>query len=383
MSIGLDLLHIALLFKILDDRRPALQPVHAAVLAGVLVHPALVVDDADDGQIVPETELEIVGIVRGGDLHRAGAEAYLDIIVRDDGDDPVRQRQTEHAPHISRHALVLGIDRDRGVAEHGLGTGGRDGERTVAVRKRIAVIPQVGLLLSIFDFRVGERRLAMRAPVDDAVAAIDETFLIVAHESVHHRRREVLVHRERLFGPVAGSAEAFELLDDPAAVLVLPRPRALEEALSADVRLGETLFLLHLLHDLDLRRDGGVVGAGEPERLIAAHALEADDDVLYGLVESVTHVELPRDVGGRHHYGERLFVVVGMSLEIFALEPEVVDPLLERGIVSLFHLVHLNLSFILPFSRFLSSCFRPRRSLRRHMPPSSPLLPREDCCRCP
>ena len=289
---------------------------------------------------MPEPELEVVGIVRGSDLDRARAEADLDIVVGDDGDDPVGERQTEHTSDVCLHSLVLGVDRNRRVAQHRLGTRSRDGDVAVAVREGIAVIPQIGLLLVIDDLGVRERRLAVRAPIDDAVAAINETFLVIAHEGVHHSGGQILVHREGFLGPVAGGAQTFELLDDPAAVLLFPCPRALEELFPAHVGFGEPFLLLHLLDDLDLCRDGCVVGAGQPQRLESAHTLEAGDDVLDGMIEGVTHVQLSRDVGRGHHDRERLLLVVGMSLEVLALHPEVVDPLLERGIVGLFHFVH-------------------------------------------
>ena len=44
-----------------------------------------------------------------------------------------------------------------------------------------------------------------------------------------------------------------------------------------------------------------MIGAGEPERVPAPHPLEADQDVLHGVVESVAHVQTGRHVGRRHH----------------------------------------------------------------------------------
>ena len=364
MGVRLYLFQIPLRLQVLDDGTAAFHSVHTAVLARFLVHLALVVYDADDGQIVTQTQLEVVGVVCGRDLDRARAEAHLDIVVRHDGYHPVGERQTEHPADIRAHLLVLGVDGDGGVAEHGLGASRRYGDAALSVNEGIAVIPQVGLLFVVVDFRVRKRRLAMGAPVDDAVAAVDEPFLVIAHECVHNRRGQVLVHGERLFRPVAGSAQPLQLFHYSAAVLLFPLPRALQEPFPADIGFGEP-FALHLLHDFDFRRDGGVVGAGEPQRLVTLHTLKAREDVLNRLIQRVPHVKLPRDVGGRHHYGERLFLVVGMSLEILALEPEIVYPLLESGIVGLVHLFHIQSSSDLVLIEF-SLC----RSLRlRHRAP--------------
>jgi len=55
-----------------------------------------------------------------------------------------------------------------------------------------------------------------------------------------------------------------------------------------------------------LRGNAGVVGARQPEREIAAHAMPAEDDVHLGLLEHVTHVEATGDVGRRQKQAERV-----------------------------------------------------------------------------
>ena len=62
---------------------------------------------------------------------------------------------------------------------------------------------------------------------------------------------------------------------------------------------GDDLFLDH-----HLGGDAGVVGAREPEGLVAEHAVPADEDVHLGLVEHVAHVEAAGDVGRRQENRE-------------------------------------------------------------------------------
>ena len=70
-------------------------------------------------------------------------------------------------------------------------------------------------------------------------------------------------------------------------------------------------------HALDhvLRRDAGVVGAADPERVAALHAPQADDHVLHRAVERVPHVQGAGDVGRRHGDHERLAGVVRLGGE--------------------------------------------------------------------
>ena len=97
------------------------------------------------------------------------------------------------------------------------------------------------------------------------------------------RTAAYLVHGERLSGPVGGDTELSQLGGDLATVLLLPLPDLLHELLTTEVVSGLALFLHEvLLHD-DLRigrgratylsSNTGVVDAGDPEGLVAAHSL--------------------------------------------------------------------------------------------------------------
>src|SRR5207237_3982497 len=70
--------------------------------------------------------------------------------------------------------------------------------------------------------------------------------------------------------------------------------------------------------------DAGMVGAGQPERLIAQHAGATGEDVLDGVVEHVAKGEDAGDVGRRDDDGIGRFGRPGVSDEAFALEPELI-----------------------------------------------------------
>ena len=83
----------------------------------------------------------------------------------------------------------------------------------------------------------------------------------------------------------------------------LPRPDLLEKLLAADLAAVRLLPLHHLPLDHHLRGDAGVVGAGLPQHVAAAHALEAAEDVLQRVVERVAHVQRAGDVRRRNDDG--------------------------------------------------------------------------------
>src|SRR5690606_15618773 len=127
-----------------------------------------------------------------------------------------------------------------------------------------------------------------RAPVHHPLAAVDQAFLEKFHEHVADPLRVGPVHGETLAAPVAGTAEALQLSDDDVAVLVLEIPDALEELLAAEIAAGLALLLAQLALDLRLGGDAGVVGAGQPEHLLAFLPRAAGEDVLERVVEDVS-----------------------------------------------------------------------------------------------
>jgi hypothetical protein len=76
--------------------------------------------------------------------------------------------------------------------------------------------------------------------------------------------------------------------------------------------------------DHHLGRDAGVIGAGLPQHVAAAHALEAAENVLQGVIERVPHMQRPGHIRRRDHNRERLRFVPfrAAGLERAGLLPE-------------------------------------------------------------
>ena len=87
------------------------------------------------------------------------------------------------------------------------------------------------------------------------------------------------------------------------------------------------LPLHQLALDDHLRGDAGMVHARLPQHVLAAHALEADQDVLQRVVERVAHVQRAGDVRRRDDDGEGLGVLrrAGAGAESVGLFPDFGD----------------------------------------------------------
>jgi len=245
-------------------------------------------------------DLEVVEVVTGRDLHRAGAELGIGMLVGDDGNQAPGDRVFELLADQSAIALVLRMHRDRHVREHRLGPRGRDLDRAAVIGERVAERPELALDVLRLDLEVADRGLELGIPVHEALFAIDEVALVELDESVSDRALIALVHGEALVCPVAGGSEPPQLACDRAARLRLPFPHMLEESLPPNFRAVDPLAREIALHD-HLRRDPCMVRPDDPQSVLAEHPLAAGEDVLQRVVERMPDVERAGDIRRRHH----------------------------------------------------------------------------------
>ena len=227
--------------------------------------------------------------------------------------------------------FVLRMYRNGGVAEHRLGPRRRHDDKRRGIvgaeslaLDRIAQIPEAALDLDLLHFEIGDRGEQFRVPVHQPLVFVDQPFAVQLDEHLHDRARQALVHREAFARPVAGSAEPLQLIDDDAAALRLPLPDTFEEFGAAHVAPARLLPFHQLPLDHHLGRDAGMVGAGLPQHVAAAHALEAAENVLQRVVQRVAHMQRARHVRRRDHDGERrgVFSFRAAGLERAALLPD-------------------------------------------------------------
>ena len=340
----LDVIEQVMLLEPLNDGLTALLAGHAGELAIALDDHRVLVEDIDLRQVVGLTHGVVVGVVGRGDLDEAGAKVGVDMPILKDGNLAVDDRQHDGLAHKGGLLGVLRGDGNARVAEHGLGARGGDDDVVLAIDRlgqRVAQVPQVALLVLILGLVVRDGGGAVGAPVDDALAAIDQAVVVPVAEDLTHGLGVILVHGEALVVEVDGAAHALDLLDDDAAVLVGPVPAGVDKIVAANLQAADALAL-ELLVDLGLRGDTGVIGAEHPARGLAAHAGHTDDGVLDGVVGGVTHMELAGHVGRRNGDGAVAHALT--ALVVAAVEPLLQDRrLVGRRIVVLGHLFHISL----------------------------------------
>ena len=340
----LDMVEQVVLLKPLDDGLAALLAGHTGELAVALNDHRVLVEDVNLRQVVSLTHGVVVGVVGRRNLNEAGTKVGVDMPILKDRNLTVYDGELNCLTHEGGLLGVLRGDGDARVAEHGLGARGGDDDVVLAVDRlgqRVAQVPQVALLVLVLGLVVRDSGGAVGAPVDDALAAIDQAVVVPVAEDLAHGLGIVLVHGEALVVEVDGAAHTLDLLDDDAAVLMGPVPAGVDKLVATDLQAANALTL-ELLVDLGLRGDTGVVGAEHPACGLAAHAGHTDDGVLDGVVGGVTHVEFAGHVGRRNGNGAVAHALT--ALVVTAVEPLLQDRrLVSRRIVVLGHFFHISL----------------------------------------
>src|SRR3712207_1291648 len=263
-----------------------------------------------------------------------------DVLVGEDFYFPVDERHANSTPDETGVPLIVGVDDEGYVAEHGLRAGREDlrvrlAVRTgpFAVREGIAEAVEPAAHLLVADLEVGNSGAVARTPVSDAVAAVDQARLVELDEGREHRAYVLLVRRVAQASPVYRRAEPLELSEYLRAGLFGEDAATLHELFAPEVPAGLRLLAQDLALDDVLEGDGGVVDTRKPQGLVALHAGSANEGVLDGAVERVPHVQRPRHVGWRQHYAIRFLIVARAGLERAAALPLGVDPALYSVVV--------------------------------------------------
>ncbi len=280
-------------------------------------------EQVDHRQPMPLPHRVVVEVVRRRHLDHAGAEIAFDVVIGDDGNLASGQRQRDGFADQAGVTRIVWMHHHRDVAEQGFRARGRNDQMVAgfaqgfvavlvvlgvfvgqAIGQRVADRPEETVFLLAHHFQIGNRGFQHRIPVDQALAAIDQAFVVQFHESFDHGLGWHFVHREHTPRPVAGGTDAAHLALDGVARFLLPFPYFSDEALAPERVAGFTLaFDGQIARDDHLRGDAGVIGADLPQGVEATQAVVADQRIHQRVLEGVPHVQRAGDVGRRQQDG--------------------------------------------------------------------------------
>ena len=129
------------------DLFAAFQRIHPLIFAGIGIHFTIFADNSDLLQMVPQPDLEVVGVMCRGDLDRTGTKLHIAIFIGDNRDFFIDNRQHDHLADFIFITLIIRMNRYCGIAQHRFRTGSGYHQITAAVSIRIAQMPQMAFML--------------------------------------------------------------------------------------------------------------------------------------------------------------------------------------------------------------------------------------------
>ena len=283
--------------------------------------------------------------MRASDFHSTRAEILVRIFVSDDRDQATLRlgANRNFAEHTNDGgiAFVRRMHCYGAVTKHGFRAGRCDGNVIAGFFKRgnavfifldvgiggglttfrigregVFKVPHVAVDFDILNLKVRDCSFKMRVPVDETLAAIDQTVFVHLDEDLDDGVVEVAFfafrcarcagHSERIAGPIAGGPKPLELFDDGAAGFGFPFPDFLKEFLTAHFSAFRLPGFSKTFFDHQLGCDTRVILARLPKGIVALHAFPAHKDVLQRVVEGVTNMENARHVRRWDHNREGL-----------------------------------------------------------------------------
>ena len=154
----------------------------------------------------------------------------------------------------------------------------------------------------------------MWIPIDQTLAAVDQAFVVHFHEDFDHRIVKIWAifmagarvtlrtcHGEGCAVPIAGGAQAFELVYNCPARLLFPLPDFFQKLLAAQSHAARFAPVCQLPLNDHLRGNARMVCPGLPKGVKAAHPVPAHQDILQSIVEGMTHMQNARNIGRGNH----------------------------------------------------------------------------------
>ena len=134
-----------------------------------------------------QTHLKVVRVVRRRDFNRTGTEIFIDIFIRNNRNFTVDKRKNEHFSHKIFISFVVRVNRNGSIAEKCFGTCCGNYNIFAAILNRIFYMPEMTVLLGIFNLSVRQSRCAVRTPVYNSRTLVNKTFIIKIDKNLTYR----------------------------------------------------------------------------------------------------------------------------------------------------------------------------------------------------
>jgi hypothetical protein len=217
------------------------------------------------------------------------------------------------------------VNRDASISHDRFRTRGRDFEKfSGLIDDFVTDVVKISALRFVDYFFIRQRSLRGRVPIDHAPPTINQSLLIKMDKNFFDSTNVGFIERVPLSRPIGGATKAFQLLNDNAAVFVLPFEHALKKFLAAEIVARDAFIFAQPFFDRSLRSDSSVIHAWQPKHFKALHPRAPRENILNRVVQDVPECQNAGDIRRRHHDRERLFLRTRVRFKIAIVDPTLI-----------------------------------------------------------
>ena len=170
---------ISLLFKISNHCFSCLVAIHARIFSTIfLIDRCIIIHHIDLWKIVTFSNFKVIWIMRRCDLHSAGSEFFIYIIICNDWNLTICQRKNTFLSYDIFVSLIIRMYCNRSIAKHSLRTSCCDLKVVICSNDWIFDMPEASFLLFMLNLGIRKRSLTYRTPVDNSGAFVNISFFI-------------------------------------------------------------------------------------------------------------------------------------------------------------------------------------------------------------
>src|SRR5690606_24963191 len=140
--------------------------------------------DINQGQVVTFTYFIVIEVMSGGDLDAAGTKLTVYIIVSNDRDQAVHQRQYHKLADKRLVTLIFRMDSNRTVTEHVFRAGGGYNKIVIPVggcgfvSEGVEQMSEMAFITMVFHVKIGDSGMQFGVQVHQTIAAVDQTTFV-------------------------------------------------------------------------------------------------------------------------------------------------------------------------------------------------------------
>ena len=191
-------------FQICYDGFSCLIAVHTGIFFIFIYDLSIFCQHIKNRQVVAQTYFKVVRVVGRCNLYNTGSKFHIYILICDQRNLSVYQWKDQHLSYQVFVSFIVWIYCYGSISQQSLRTGCGQIDIAAAICKWVAQMPEMSLLVFVLYLCIGNGCKAVRAPVDNTLATVDQAFVVKIYKHFFYCFVATFIHGKTLSVPVTG-----------------------------------------------------------------------------------------------------------------------------------------------------------------------------------